>query len=99
MPNRAPARRWAVSLSNVFSAELSYEVRPNLELALFGDAGSLSPTETNPLGAPSGLRYAVGVGFRYKLPFGPLRIDYGYNPTRKGKEKAGALHVALGFAF
>ncbi len=87
------------TLANVFTAELSYEVAPNLELALFGDAGSLSPTDTDPFRAPGGLRYAVGLGLRYKLPFGPVRIDYGINPSREEGEKLGALHVTFGFAF
>jgi outer membrane translocation and assembly module TamA len=45
------------------------------------------------------MRYAVGVGLRYQLPVGPLRIDYGYNPDRKAGERTGALHLSFGFAF
>ncbi|MEZ0387235.1 MAG: autotransporter assembly complex family protein, partial [Verrucomicrobium sp.] len=85
--------------SQVFSVELSYEVRPNLELALFGDAGSLSREEDNLFSSPSDLRYAIGLGIRYKLPIGPLRIDYGFNPDRKDGEDLGALHITFGFAF
>ena len=88
--------------TDVFSAEISYEIMPNLELALFGDAGSLSgvPKESTPtLPRPTGLRYAIGPGLRYKLPFGPLRIDYGVNPTRKEGEAFGALQITFGFAF
>ncbi len=76
--------------SQTASAEVSYELVPSLELALFGDAGSLSTTD---------LRYAIGLGLRYKLPIGPLRIDYGYNPTRQAAEPAGALHITFGYAF
>ncbi len=87
------------TLSQVFTMELSYEIISNLELAAFVDAGSVSPTRSNVLSSPNGLRYAVGAGIRYKLPIGPLRIDYGYNPSRRGNEPIGALHIALGFAF
>ena len=87
------------TLSQLITIELSYEIISNLELAAFVDAGSVSPTRSNVLSSPSGLRYAVGAGIRYKLPIGPLRIDYGYNPSRSGNEPMGALHVALGFAF
>jgi outer membrane protein assembly complex protein YaeT len=86
-------------MSQTGSVELSYEVRPNLELALFGDAGNLSEAVVNPFSAPEGLRYAIGLGIRYKLPIGPLRLDYGFNPDRKRGEPFGALHFTFGFAF
>ncbi len=86
-------------LSQTFSVELSYETIPNLELAVFGDAGNLKSTVDNPFSQPSGLRYAIGLGLRYKLPIGPLRIDYGVNPNPRGGEPFGALHITFGFAF
>lgn len=86
--------------TNTFNLELSYEVIPNLELALFGDAGSLQQEAENPFGsAHEDLRYAVGLGVRYKLPFGPLRVDYGVNLDRQEGEDFGALHITFGFAF
>ncbi len=82
------------------SAEFSYEVITNLELAMFTDVGSLESGPTNsPLGYSSDFRYAVGLGLRYKLPFGPIRIDYGHNPDPRAGEKRGMLHVTVGFAF
>lgn len=84
--------------STVLSAELSYEIISNLELAAFADAGTLS-RESSALFRLDDLRYAVGLGLRYQLPLGPLRIDYGYNPDRNPGEKAGALHLTFGFAF
>ena len=45
------------------------------------------------------LRYAVGAGLRYKLPIGPLRLDYGVNPTPREGESFGAFHFSFGFAF
>ncbi len=44
-------------------------------------------------------REAIGAGLRYHLPFGPIRIDYGYNPNRRMNEQSGFLHVTVGFAF
>lgn len=87
------------TLSQVFTAELSYAVIPNLELALFGDAGTLSREEDQVFAMPGDFRYAVGLGIRYKLPIGPLRVDYGYNPDRAVGEPAGALHITFGFPF
>lgn len=88
--------------SDVFSAELSYEIVGSLEFAIFGDAGSLAgiPKVSTPiLDRPTGMRFAIGPGLRYKLPFGPLRIDYGFNPDRKNGEAIGALQITFGFAF
>ncbi len=79
------------------NAELSYEVISNLELAMFVDAGSLG--ETSDAFRFANLRYAVGLGVRYNLPIGPLRMDYGFNPDRHPGEALGALHVTFGFAF
>ncbi len=82
------------------SAELSYEVIKNLELAVFADTGALSRAESGQFfDFPTDLRHAIGGGLRYRLPFGPFRIDYGFNPDRREGEKSGALHVTLGFAF
>lgn len=82
------------------SAEFSYEVISNLEFALFTDVGSLESGPINsPLAYSSDFRYAVGVGLRYKLPFGPIRVDYGHNPSPRSGEKSSMLHVTVGFAF
>ncbi len=82
------------------SAEFSYEVIPNLELAVFGDIGSLAQgNNSSPLSYSSDFREAIGAGVRYKLPFGPIRIDYGHNPNRRTGETSGFLHITVGFAF
>jgi outer membrane translocation and assembly module TamA len=82
----------------VVNAELSYEIIQNLEVAAFADAGSVSREDSSLLRGDD-LRYAVGMGIRYQLPIGPLRVDYGFNPGRQPGEAAGALHVTFGFAF
>jgi outer membrane protein insertion porin family len=41
----------------------------------------------------------VGVGLRYKLPVGPIRLDYGVNPDPRIDEDSGAFHFSFGFAF
>lgn len=84
--------------SGVVSAELSWEVMPNLELAAFADAGSIGE-DSSAFFTVDDLRYGVGLGLRYRLPVGPLRVDYGVNPDRREGEALGALHVTFGFAF
>jgi len=82
----------------VMNAELSYEIISNLEIAGFIDAGSISRDESA-LFSTDDLRYGVGLGVRYQLPIGPLRMDYGYNPDRHPGEAAGAFHLTFGLAF
>ncbi len=82
------------------SAEFSYEIMTNLEFAVFGDIGSLGQgNNSSPLSYSSDFREAIGAGLRYKLPFGPIRIDYGHNPNPRLGEQSGFLHVTVGFAF
>ncbi|RBP38559.1 Beta-barrel assembly machine subunit BamA [Roseimicrobium gellanilyticum] len=87
------------TLSQTFSVEFSYEVAKNLELAVFTDMGTLTREEDTVFSRPEDVRYAVGLGIRYKLPVGPLRIDYGYNLNREEGEDMGALHITFGYAF
>ncbi len=79
------------------NAELSYKVMPNLEIAAFVDAGTLGDSQS--LFSFDEMRYGVGLGLRYNLPIGPLRIDYGYNPDRREGEARGGFHLTFGFAF
>ncbi len=81
------------------SVELSYEAVSNLELALFGDAGALSAENERYFSTDADWRYAIGLGVRYRLPVGPLRLDYGFNPDPKAGESRGAFHLTFGFAF
>ncbi|MFN0130144.1 MAG: outer membrane protein assembly factor [Verrucomicrobiales bacterium] len=80
------------------SAELSYEPIRNLEVAAFADAGSLGEDAAT-YSRTDDLRYGIGLGVRYRLPVGPLRIDYGINPDRREGEDFGAWHLTFGFAF
>lgn len=82
------------------SAEFSYEIYPNLEFALFSDIGSLGRGDnSSAFDYSSDFRTAIGAGLRYKLPFGPLRVDYGHNLSQREGEGSGMLHVTVGFAF
>lgn len=84
--------------TTVFNAELSYRIIQNLEVAAFADAGSVNREDAS-IFSTEDLRYAVGMGIRYQLPIGPLRVDYGINPNPKEGEAFGALHITFGFAF
>jgi outer membrane protein assembly complex protein YaeT len=81
----------------VFNAEYTFPIYGELQGAAFVDAGNLLPSSEDP--GFDDMRYAIGLGLRYKLPIGPIRLDYGYNPDRRAGEDIGAFHFSFGFAF
>lgn len=81
----------------VFNVEYTFPIFGELQGAVFTDAGNLLPTSED-IGL-SDMRYAVGAGLRYKLPVGPIRLDYGVNPDPQQFEDFGAFHFSFGFAF
>ncbi|MGI8889599.1 MAG: BamA/OMP85 family outer membrane protein [Chthoniobacterales bacterium] len=81
----------------IFNAEYTFPIYGELLGAVFVDAGNLLPDALSP--GLNDLRYAVGAGLRYNLPIGPVRVDYGVNPSPRGDEAFGAFHFSFGFAF
>jgi outer membrane protein assembly complex protein YaeT len=81
----------------VFNVEYTFPILGELQGAIFTDAGNLLPTSED-VGL-NDMRYAVGAGLRYKLPVGPIRLDYGVNPDPRPFEDFGAFHFSFGFAF
>jgi outer membrane protein assembly factor BamA len=81
----------------VFNAEVTFPLVGALQGAAFVDAGNLIGS-FNDAGVQD-MRFAVGLGLRYKLPIGPLRLDYGLNPSPRLHEDMGAFHFSFGFAF
>src|SRR5947199_35775 len=81
----------------VFNVEYTFPILGELQGAIFTDAGNLLPTSED-IGL-SDMRYAVGAGLRYKLPVGPIRLDYGVNPDPHEFEDFGPSHFSFCFAF
>jgi len=81
----------------VFNTEYTFPILGELQGAVFFDAGNLLPTSED-IGL-NDMRYAIGAGLRYKLPVGPIRLDYGVNPDPRPFEDFGAFHFSFGFAF
>lgn len=81
----------------VFNVEYTFPLYGELAGAAFFDAGNLLPTAEKP--GLDDMRYALGLGLRYRLPIGPIRLDYGVNPDPQPGEDRGAFHLSFGFAF
>jgi len=65
--------------------------------ALFYDIGWLSPNSFS-VNVPPG--QGIGIGFRYYLPVGPIRLDIAYNPARLfAASSRWGIHLAVGFSF
>jgi len=81
----------------IFNVEYTFPIYGELLGAVFVDAGNLLPDARSP--GLGDMRYGVGVGLRYNLPIGPVRLDYGVNPSPRPDEDFGAFHFSFGFAF
>ena len=81
----------------IFNVEYTFPLYGELQGAFFVDAGNLLPEADNP--GFNDMRYGIGAGLRYKLPIGPIRLDYGVNPDPREHEDIGAFHFSFGFAF
>jgi outer membrane protein insertion porin family len=81
----------------IFNVEYTFPLYGELLGAVFVDAGNLLPDARSP--GLDDMRYAIGVGLRYNLPIGPIRLDYGVNPSPRADEDFGAFHFSFGFAF
>ncbi len=82
---------------SVYNVEYTFPIIGELQGAVFFDAGNLLPNASD--AGFTDMRYAIGVGLRYKLPIGPIRLDYGFNPDPREDEDFGAFHFSFGFAF
>ena len=81
----------------IFNVEYTFPLVGDLKGAVFGDAGNVrARAEDFGLGD---MRYGIGAGLRYNLPFGPIRLDYGLNPSPRRDEDRGAFHFSIGVAF
>lgn len=76
--------------------ELRLHVIGNFHLALFYDVGMVSLTSWSLDGAWG---HGPGIGVRYYLPVGPIRVDAAVNPGRTyAAQTPFAVHVAVGLS-
>ena len=95
-PKDAAGNSLGGSFYSVANLEWDFPFTDTFGGAVFVDGGNLLSDATPGVGD---YRMALGAGLRYQLPIGPMRLDYGYNPSPRLGEDSGALHFSFGFAF
>lgn len=81
----------------LFNLEHIIPVGFGIRLATFFDAGNVYRSARD--FDPTDTREAAGIGFRWQSPFGPIRLDWGYNLDRRKGESASELHFFVGSPF
>lgn len=93
LPDNTP--RGGISLFEV-SAEVRRDLGKNFGAVAFVDAGAIGFNETPDF---SNLRYAVGIGGRYNLSFGPIRADIAIPLDKRDGDASFQVYVSIGQAF
>lgn len=78
------------------SVELRRDIGRNFGGVVFVDAGAIGFQETPNF---NNLRYAAGLGVRYKLPFGPIRADIAFPIDKREGDADFQIYVSIGQAF
>ncbi|MFC5346305.1 autotransporter assembly complex family protein [Brevundimonas staleyi] len=93
LPDNTP--RGGISLFEV-SAEARHDLGKGFGVVGFVDAGAIGFAETPDF---SNLRYAVGIGARYNLSFGPIRADIAFPLDKREGDANFQVYVSIGQAF
>ena len=86
----------------VFNLEARAPYWKDLQFVWFVDAGNVFEHASDIRIGDA--RVTSGVGFRYRSPIGPLRVDWGWKLSTRllltgGRESSQVLHISLGQAF
>ena len=92
------AQRAARRLGQILSVELRRRLVGSLTGAFFVDTGNTVLDHNDYLDFDD-FRTGIGVGLRYMLPIGPLRIDGAVNPEAGPGEDDYVIHLSVGMAF
>lgn len=83
---------------SVASVEARWRVAGRFETALFVDGGNVVQ-RVEDWGRLEGFSFGVGLGLRYMLPVGPVRLDGALNPDPREGDSQGAIHLTVGLSF
>lgn len=78
------------------SLEVRRDLGRNFGAVVFVDAGAIGFQETPNF---NNLRYGVGAGVRYNLPFGPIRADIAFPLERRPADADFQIYISIGQAF
>ncbi len=87
----------------IFNLEARAPYWKNLQFVWFMDAGNVFERVSDI--RLQELRPTSGIGFRYRSPIGPLRVDWGWKLSTRllgeggGRERSNMFHISLGQAF
>ncbi len=83
----------------IFNAEYIFPIEKNIKLkgVLFFDAGNAF--DNNETVSITSLRTTTGLGVRWMSPFGPIRLEWGFNLSPKAGESKNKVEFALGGLF
>ncbi len=85
--------------SSTFSLELSQRLgASHFQAGAFVDVGNVV-TNASELFEFKDMETALGVGLRYVLPIGPIRLDWAHNPNAEDFQDDWVLHFSVGVAF
>jgi outer membrane protein insertion porin family len=81
----------------IFNAEFIFPIEKSIRLkgVVFFDAGKSDDS----FGDVIDLRTTAGAGVRWMSPFGPIRIEWGYNIDKKFDESSSKIEFAMGGVF
>jgi outer membrane protein insertion porin family len=82
----------------VLTAELRQDLFSKFSGAIFLDVGNVA-SDVEDYFEFDGMRKGLGIGIRYMLPIGPLRIDAALNPDALDHEDDYAIHFSVGMSF
>ena len=86
----------------IFNLETRAPYWKDLQFVWFLDAGNVFKRATDI--RLDELRVSSGLGFRYRSPIGPIRVDWGWKLSTRllltgGRERSNVVHISLGQAF
>ncbi len=86
----------------IFNLEARAPYWKDLQLVWFLDTGNVFERATDI--RLDEMRVSSGLGFRYRSPIGPIRVDWGWKLSTRllltgGRERSNVVHISLGQAF
>jgi outer membrane protein insertion porin family len=95
-PRNSEGEKIGGNFESILNAELIFSILKDIKLkgVIFADYGGAFDKDDE-FGIDD-LRYTVGFGFRWMSPFGPLRLEWGFNMNPKPDESDNKIEFSMG---